>query len=124
MNDESQDKGCREIEVDILRAMVILHGSAWRSDLHDTLSTIWRLKGLSFRRMVEVSELVPKALEALRRRGLIRWEKRLRGDLSRREPLEDTLYQLEDVREVSETLSGDPVVLRYRDEVMGYSSIV
>jgi hypothetical protein len=120
---EGDEGGFGELEVDVLRAMVLLHGYAWKPDLHDTLSTIWRLKGLDFNQMVEASELIPKVLEKLCQKRILRFERRLRGDLSRSEPLEDTLYCLENERKISETLSSDPIVLRYRKEIMGYDSL-
>ena len=120
---EGDEGGFGELEVDVLRAMVLLHGYAWKPDLHDTLSTIWRLKGLDFNQMVEASELIPKVLEKLCQKRILRFERRLRGDLSRSEPLEDTLYCLENERKISEMLSSDPIVLRYRKEIMGYDSL-
>ncbi|MCX8189476.1 MAG: hypothetical protein N3F64_07165 [Nitrososphaeria archaeon] len=113
----------KEIEKDVLRAMIILHGSAWKSDLHDTLSTIWRLKKLEFHEMVKASEKLPKILERLRSKKILQWEKRLRADLSRSEPIEDTLYYLENLKEVSDRLSSDHIVLEYRSKIMGYNSL-
>ncbi|MEM3573315.1 MAG: hypothetical protein QXJ62_03685 [Nitrososphaeria archaeon] len=112
-----------EIQKDVLRAMVILHGAAWKSDLHDTLSTIWRLKKLDFNEMIKVSERLPKTLEELKSKGILQWEKRFRGDLSRSEPIEDTLYYLENVKEVSDKFSSDSIVLKYRSKIMGYNSL-
>lgn len=112
-----------EIEKDVLRAMIILHGSAWKSDLYDTLSTIWRLKGLDFNEMIKASGRLPKILEDLESKRILGWEKRLRGDLSRREPIEDTLYYLENIKDVSDKFSSDHIVLKYRSKVMGYDSL-
>lgn len=112
-----------EIQKDVLRAMVILHGAAWKSDLHDTLSTIWRLKKLDFNDMIKASESLQKALEELKSRRILQWEKRFRGDLSRSEPIEDILYYLENVKEVSEKFSSDHIVLKYRSKIMGYNSL-
>ncbi|MEM0053283.1 MAG: hypothetical protein QXL89_03795 [Nitrososphaeria archaeon] len=112
-----------EIQKDVLRAMVILHGAAWKSDLHDTLSTIWRLKKLDFNEMIKVSERLPKTLEELKSKRILQWEKRFRGDLSRSEPIEDTLYYLENVKEVSDKFSSDSIVLKYRSKIMGYNSL-
>jgi len=120
---KGDEGGFGELEVDVLRAMVLLHGYAWKPDLHDTLSTIWRLKGLDFHQMVEASELIPKVLEKLCQKRILKFERRLRGDLSRSEPLEDTLYFLENERKISEILSSDPIVLRYRKEIMGYDNL-
>jgi len=120
---KGDEGGFGELEVDVLRAMVLLHGYAWKPDLHDALSTIWRLKGLDFHQMVEASELIPKVLEKLCQKRILKFERRLRGDLSRSEPLEDTLYFLENERKISEILSSDPIVLRYRKEIMGYDNL-
>lgn len=119
----SEKEEFEELEVDVLRAMILLHGYAWKPDLYDTLSTIWRLKGLDFHQMIEASELLPKILDKLGRKGILRFERRLRGDLSRSEPLEDTLYFLENEKNISEKLSSDHIVLKYRKEIMGYDNL-
>lgn len=108
------------ISVDILRALVILHGSAWQSDLVDTLSGLWRLKGLSMSDMVDLVHSVPEALKKVEELGLIESEQRPRGDLSRLEPVEDKLYSAKGLWPFNSILSTDTLIQRYKREVMSY----
>ncbi|MGQ9782007.1 MAG: hypothetical protein ACUVQ8_07155 [Nitrososphaeria archaeon] len=110
------------IEIDILRALVILHGSAWQSDLMDTLSGLWRLKGLRLDSMIDLGGRVPKALKRLEELDLIEAEIRPRGDLSRLGPVDDTLYSAKGLWHLNSIISGDPLIHRYRREVMNYQS--
>lgn len=110
------------IEVDILRALVILHGSAWQSDLMDTLSGLWRLKGLGLDAMVNRARSVSEAIKKLNELDLVESETRSRGDLSRQGPVDDKLYSTKGLWHINSILSGDSLIHRYRREVMSYES--
>ena len=116
---EKQDR-ISSISVDILRALVILHGSAWQSDLVDTLSGLWRLKGLNMNDMIDLVRSVPEALRKVEESGLIESEQRSRGDLSRLEPVEDKLYSAKGLWPLNSILSSDQLIQRYKREVMNY----
>jgi len=108
---------------DVLRAMVILHGSAWQSDLHDTLTGLWSMRGLNLDGMISREDLVPKALKHLNSLGLIQSEKKLRSDLSRQEPVKDELHNVKNLRALIGIFASDSLVERYRREIMGYGAI-
>ena len=108
------------ISVDILRALVILHGSAWQSDLVDTLSGLWRLKGLGMNDMIDLVHSIPEALKKVEELGLVESEQRPRGDLSSVETVEDKLYSTKGLWPINSILSSDPLIKKYIREVMNY----
>jgi hypothetical protein len=120
---KEKDDLISSIEVDVLRALVILHGSAWQSDLMDTLSGLWRLKGLRLESMINLGNHVPQALKMLEEMGLIEAEVRPRGDLSRLGPVDDILYSAKGLWHLNSMISGDQLIHRYKRETMGYGSI-
>ena len=91
LNREKEDLGL-SVAADVLRALAILHGSAWQSDLMDTLTGLWSIRGLDLDGIIGREQMVPKALKQLSELGLVRSEKRLRGDLSRQESVKDELH--------------------------------
>lgn len=109
------------VSVDILRALVILHGSAWQSDLVDTLSGLWRLKGLGMNDMLDLVHSIPEALKKVEELGLVESEQRPRGDLSSVETVEDKLYSTKGLWPINSILSSDPLIKKYIREVMNYS---
>ena len=108
------------VSVDILRALVILHGSAWQSDLVDTLSGLWRLKGLGMNDMIDLVHSIPEALKKVEELGLVESEQRPRGDLSSVEQVEDKLYSTKGLWPINSILSSDPLIKKYIREVMNY----
>ena len=108
------------VAADVLRALVILHGSAWRTDLMDTLTGLWSIKGLDAGGVIDREKALPKALEKLNEVGLLKSERKLRADLGRQEPVEDELYSAVDLISLIRTLSSDHTIDKYRREVMGY----
>jgi hypothetical protein len=108
------------VSVDILRALVILHGSAWQSDLVDTLSGLWRLKGLGMNDMIDLVHSIPEALKKVEELGLVESEQRPRGDLSSVETVEDKLYSTKGLWPINSILSSDPLIKKYIREVMNY----
>ena len=108
------------VSVDILRALVILHGSAWQSDLVDTLSGLWRLKGLGMNDMLDLVHSIPEALKKVEELGLVESEQRPRGDLSSVETVEDKLYSTKGLWPINSILSSDPLIKKYIREVMNY----
>jgi hypothetical protein len=109
------------VSVDILRALVILHGSAWQSDLVDTLSGLWRLKGLGMNDMIDLVHSIPEALKKVEELGLVESEQRPRGDLSSVEPVEDKLYSTKGLWPINSILSSDSLIKKYIREAMNYS---
>ena len=117
---KEKDDRVSSVAADILRSLVILHGSAWRSDLWDTLTDLWRIKEIDLKGMISREKLVSKALVQLNVLGLVESERRLRSDLSRQEPVEDELHVLKDLKISIKVFAFDSLVARYRSEIMGY----
>ncbi|MCD6530237.1 hypothetical protein J7L06_08160 [Candidatus Bathyarchaeota archaeon] len=105
---------------DVLRALMILHGSAWHSDLTLTLEEIWGLRDLPFDKAYELRDRVNKAIKLLSERGLILVENRVRASLSSSKPTKEEFYQIKDFFPLLREFGGDKYVLRYRREIMGY----
>ncbi|MEM2111167.1 MAG: hypothetical protein QXX08_04740 [Candidatus Bathyarchaeia archaeon] len=120
---KEKEDSVSSVACDVLRAMVILHGSAWQSDLQDTLTGLWSLSFLTLDRMIDKESLVPEALKQLNVLGLIQSEKKLRSDLSRQEPVEDELHSVKNLRALIVIFGSDHLVEKYRREIMGYGAI-
>ncbi len=111
------------VAADVLRAFVILHGSAWQSDLMDTLTGLWSLKELDLDAIIGGENLVPKALNRLSGLGLVESKKSLRADLSRREPIKEELHTVKNLGTLRRIFAADPLIEKYRREIMGYNSL-
>ncbi|RLG98591.1 hypothetical protein DRO28_02400 [Candidatus Bathyarchaeota archaeon] len=105
---------------DVLRALTILHGSAWQSDLTLTLEEIWGLKNLTLDQTYELRDKLDEAIKLLNERGLILSGKRVRANLSSSKPTEEDFHQIKDFFTLIREFGSDRYVLRYRREIMGY----
>jgi len=105
---------------DVLRALTVLHGSAWGSDLTTTLNELWRMETLSEERINSLQGKVKEALGILNEKKIVVSQKRMRADLSKTRPMEETLHSASDFVILLREFGGDREVLRYRREVMGY----
>jgi len=100
-------------ELDVLRVLVINAGSSWREELTQDLTLLRAFK----RESGEIDEgEVDGALGELKRSGLLRAEKRIRGMMDG--PREDWLISLLDLSAVRNAFSGDRVLTRYMYERM------
>jgi hypothetical protein len=98
---------------DVLRAMAVLGGSAWESDLHDSLRMIWS------QRQEEDKlggSLLPKALEFLQEKQILRVEKRARGELATEKATDETFYRVGDWLAVLRVFGGDKEVVLSRGQ--------
>jgi hypothetical protein len=96
---------------DVLRAMTVLGGSAWESDLHDTLSMIWSLRQEDDKL---TNAMLSKALEFLREKGILGVEKRTKGDLSTAKPVEEAFYRVGDWLTILRIFGSDKEVVLSR----------
>lgn len=96
---------------DILRAMTVLGGSAWESDLHDGLRLIWSLRQEEDR--LETT-LLAKALESLQDKQILRVEKRIRGDLTSGKATEEAFYRVGEWLTLLRIFGGDKEVVLSR----------
>ena len=105
--------------VDILKALYILYGSAWESELKDTLMGLWGIRGLSLSEMEEIEKRIPKAAEVLDKLGLIKVEDRFRADLGKPKPVKERFYEVNNLTALLRAFSSDREIDRYRYEVSG-----
>ena len=111
------------VAADVLRALVILHGAAWKSDLMDTLTGLWSIRGLNLDDMIRRERLIPEALKELSESGLVRSEERFRSDLSRREPIKDELHSVRNLGALIRIFAADSLIEKYKREIMGYGAL-
>jgi hypothetical protein len=76
---------------DILRAMTVLGGSAWESDLDNSLRMIWSLRQ---KEDTLGTALVAKALQSLQDQQILKVQKRIRGELTSGKATEEAFYQV------------------------------
>lgn len=96
---------------DILRAMTILSGSAWESDLHDSLRMIWSLRQEEERLGAAV---MAKALRFLQDKQILKVEKRNRGELTSGKAAEEAFYQVGEWIALLRIFGGDKEVVLSR----------
>ena len=105
--------------VDILKALYILYGSAWESELKDTLMGLWSIRGLSLSEVEEIEGRIPKAAEVLSKLGVIKVEDRFRADLGKPKPVKERFYEVNNLTALLRAFSSDREIDRYRYEVSG-----
>ena len=103
---------------DILRALLILYGSGWESDLRDVLLGLWSIEGVGLEKMGELQHALPEAEKLLSDAGIIKVERRMRADLSGK-PQEEKIYTTGILTTLLRVLASDLKIDRYRYEVSG-----
>ena len=116
---ERRDDPVYRAAVDILKALYILYGSAWESELKDTLMGLWSIRGLSLSEVGEIEGRIPEATEALKKLGVIKVEERFRADLGRSEPIKERFYEVNNLTALLRVFSSDQEIDRYRYEILG-----
>ncbi|MCS7146420.1 MAG: hypothetical protein RMJ28_01075 [Nitrososphaerota archaeon] len=106
---------------DILRAMVILYGAGWESDVLDVLSGVWSLKNLSLESIADLRKRLPGAVKILEESRLVTVETRLRPYLEEAKPVEERFYSALDLPTLLRALVSDRYIDRYRFEVSGWT---
>ena len=113
------DKGIVErTAADILKALLLLYGSAWEGDLMDTLAGLWSIRGMGLKEMGEAEAVIPEAEKLLVEKGLIRVEKRYRADLGESGPILEEFISTDHLLLLMRVFSGDVELDRYRYQVM------
>lgn len=105
---------------DILRALVILYGSGWESELFDVLMGLWSVRGLGLEQMGEIQQAVPEAAKLLSEAGIIKVERRMHAVGPK--PEEETFYSAEDPILLIRLFASDRDLDKYRFETssMGF----
>ena len=78
--------------IDLLKALLLMYGSAWESELKDMLMMIWSMRGLGLDEIGEMKAALNEAEKILQEAGLITIEEKARGDLGKSEPITEKLY--------------------------------
>ena len=105
--------------IDILKALYILYGSAWESELKDVLRGLWSIRGLDLSEMWEIEKIIPKAAEILNKLNVIKVEEKLRADLGKSKPIKERFYEVNKLTVLLRIFSSDREIDRYRYEVSG-----
>jgi len=105
--------------IDILKALYILYGSAWESELKDVLRGLWSIRGLDLSEMWEIEKVIPKAAEILNELNVIKVEEKLRADLGKSKPIKERFYEVNKLTVLLRIFSSDREIDRYRYEVSG-----
>ena len=111
------------VATDILRSLVILGGSAWQSDLLDTLAGLCTVKGIIASGLMGQLGLISKALKRLNDLDLIHSETRLRSDLGRKEPAKEEFHFTDHLQALARVFAADSIIDKYRREIMGYNTL-
>ncbi len=106
------------VAADILRALAISYGSAWHSELLDTLVGLWTIKSVDMRMLGNRDELVSKALKRLNELGLVQSEKRPRADLGAKESAKEELHTVKDLQELIKAFTADTTIDKYKQETI------
>lgn len=103
---------------DILRALVILYGSGWESDLRDVLLGLWSIEGIGLEEMGELQHALLEAEKLLSDAKILKVERRMRADLGGK-PQEEKIYTTGILTTLLRVLASDLKIDRYRYEVSG-----
>jgi len=112
---KQEDQGrVNKAAADLLRALLLLYGSAWESELRDMLMSMWSIRGLSLDQVGELQSVLRDAEKMLSEKGIIKVELRYRGDLGESEPTMERLYSTSHLYILMKALSGDRDVDKVR----------
>ncbi len=100
---------------DILRALTILYGSAWQSDLESVLLTLWQLRNIELDKIPEFEKNIEKAIKYLNEEGIIKSQERMKGDLSGK-PIKEVFHTISNISFLLIVYGGDKEVLNYRKQ--------
>lgn len=100
---------------DILRALTILYGNAWQSDLESVLFSLWQLRNIESDRMLEFEKNIEKAIKYLNEEEIVKSQERMKGDLSGG-PIKEVFHTVQNISYLLMVYGGDKEVLNYRKQ--------
>jgi len=100
---------------DVLRALAILGGRAWHSDLIDTLMGLWSLRTSEMQQTAAIRGHLDDAIGFLNEKEVIVSEKKQRADLSG-SSVEEVLHSSKEYMALLRNFGGDKEVLKYAQE--------
>ena len=118
---------CREnsgpefmVDTDIMRAMVILYGAGWESDVLDVLSGLWTVKNLPMDKMGELHEKFQDGVKILEKAGIITVQTIPRAYLEEAKPVNEKFYKTSDLTMLMRLFAADRYIDKYRFEMTGW----
>ena len=111
---EREDEFARA-SCDVLRALAILGGRAWHSDLNDTLMGLWSIRTSEMQQTTSLRRHLDDAIRFLNEKQIIVSEKKQRADLSG-SPVEELLHSSKEYIGLLRNFGGDREVLKYTRE--------
>lgn len=114
LSKESEDELSRA-SCDVLRALTILGGRAWHSDLTDTLMGLWSIRDPEMQQTAAIRKRLDDAITFLNEKQIIVSEKKQRADLSGG-PVDELLHSSKEYVGLLKNFGGDRDVLRYTRE--------
>ncbi|MEM1518084.1 MAG: hypothetical protein QXI27_03910 [Nitrososphaerota archaeon] len=108
------------VAADIMRAMVILYGSGWESDVLDVVSGLWTLKNLPMDKMSILQARFQDGAKILEKAGIITIQLSPRAYLEESKPVEEKLYKTPDLTTLLRMLAADRYIDKYRFELSGW----
>lgn len=100
---------------DILRALTILYGNAWQSDLEYVLLAIWQLRNIEADKLLEFEKNIEKAIKYLNKEGIINSQEKFKADLSG-ESKKEIFHTVPSISPLLIVYGGDKEVLSYRKQ--------
>ena len=100
---------------DILRALTILYGSAWQSDLESVLLALWQLRNIELDKIPEFEKNIEKAIKYLNEERIIKSQEKMKGDLSGK-PIKEVFHTISNISHLLIVYGGDKEVLNYRKQ--------
>lgn len=104
------------VAADVLRALVVLQGSAWQSDLLEVLNDLWYLEDTELDSRSGEDEYLSDALRRLNEADLVQSEKRQRADLGTPKPSLEELHTAKNLQILVKMFAADRLVNKYREE--------
>ena len=108
------------VAVDIMRAMVILYGAGWESDVLDVVSGLWTVKNLPMDKMGELHEKFQDGVKILEKAGIITVQTSPRAYLEEAKPVNEKFYKTSDLTTLMRLLAADRYIDKYRFELTGW----
>jgi hypothetical protein len=105
-----------KVACDILRALTILGGSSWESELSDTLLELWHQDQSQAIDLNQLQAEIEGALKTLNDCGIITSQRRMKADLSTQAQREEMLCSALSYSSLINVFGSDRQVLKYRGQ--------
>jgi len=117
--EDVDDKPLQRVSCDVLRALLLLKGAAWHTDLVNELRYIWTFRGWGENQIARYFKHVRNALKNLRDKGMLEAQLRRRASLSGIGAIKEELYLLKQPALVRRCFADDHELLRLEISKLG-----